>query len=193
MLRDAITVVGRQAVAILPVIGGEATKIVLVVVVALDINCLHAQQHDIAKTRFRKLLAVWVERDIKPRAIYDMDETGFRIGTRRKAAGYRSEHRLWCMAACTTNREFMTVVECVSAKKEVLPPLVILLRKKVMELWIINTDWPHDFFLTTSDTDYSNDDLSLEWLKHFEQHSPRRQEGKDRLLILDRYESHCNP
>ncbi len=37
--------------------------------------------HCIAKIWFQKLLAVWIERDIKPCDINNMDETGFRIGT----------------------------------------------------------------------------------------------------------------
>ncbi len=144
-----------------------------------------------AQIWFRKLLAIWIENDIKPHDIYNMDETSFCIGTRGKQCIITWNTHQRCMAACSTNREFVTVVECVSANKEVIPPLVILPGKKVMESWVINIDLLDDFSLATSDTGYSNDDLSLEWLKHFDRHSACRQEGEYCLLIMDGYGSHC--
>lgn len=45
--------------------------------------------------------------------------------------------------------------------------------------------------MATSDTGYSNNHLSLEWLKDFDCHSARRQEREYCLLILDKYGSHC--
>ena len=48
-----------------------------------------------------------------------------------------------------------------------------------------------DTLLAVSDTGYTNDMLSLEWLKHFERFSAQRQHGLYRLLLLDGYGSHC--
>ncbi len=44
--------------------------------------------------------------------------------------------------------------------------------------------------LSTADTGYSNDWLSLEWLKHFDKHSAKTQKGAYRLLLMDGYGSH---
>jgi hypothetical protein len=48
-----------------------------------------------------------------------------------------------------------------------------------------------DVLVAVSDTGYSNDELGLEWLRHFERYSARRQVGIYRLLLLDGYGSHC--
>lgn len=44
--------------------------------------------------------------------------------------------------------------------------------------------------LVTSDSEYSNDELILEWLKYFDQHSYKAQKGAYRLELLDGYGSH---
>ena len=42
-----------------------------------------------------------------------------------------------------------------------------------------------------SESDFSNDQLSYEWIKHFEEHSAKSQTGAHQLLLLDSYRSHC--
>ena len=59
------------------------------------------------------------------------------------------------------------------------------------ERWFTTTDIDDDTLLAVSDTGYSNDMLSLEWLKHFERFSAQRQHSLYRLLLLDGYGSHC--
>ncbi len=44
--------------------------------------------------------------------------------------------------------------------------------------------------ISVSDTGYTNDELSLHWLKHFDEHSKKAQKGVKRLLILDGHGSH---
>jgi hypothetical protein len=86
---------------------------------------------------------------------------------------------------------YVTVIECVSAGQDVIPPMVILAGKNVLEVWVTNTDLPGNFSLAVSDSGYANDELSLRWLEHFEHHSALRQQGEYRLLILNGYVSHC--
>ena len=42
-----------------------------------------------------------------------------------------------------------------------------------------------------SNSGFLNDQLSYEWIKHFEVHSAKSQTGAHRLLLLDGYGSHC--
>ena len=44
--------------------------------------------------------------------------------------------------------------------------------------------------LTVAETGYSNDWLSLQWLKHFDAHTAKFQTGAYRLLLLDGYGLH---
>ena len=42
-----------------------------------------------------------------------------------------------------------------------------------------------------SESGFSNNQLSYEWIKHFEEHSAKSQTGAHQLLLLDGYGSHC--
>ena len=44
--------------------------------------------------------------------------------------------------------------------------------------------------ISVSDSGYSNDRLSLDWLMHFDRHTKKKAKGKYRLLILDGFGSH---
>ncbi|KAF1923254.1 uncharacterized protein M421DRAFT_426076, partial [Didymella exigua CBS 183.55] len=48
------------------------------------------------------------------------------------------------------------------------------------------------FTLSVSENGWTNNALSLEWLKHFNAHTRARQVGGYRLLILDSHKSHLN-
>jgi len=84
----------------------------------------------------------------------------------------------------------VTVGETISGDGEVLPPLVILPGQLHLEGWI-NNDLADDVLMAVSESGYTNDEISLAWLKHFDQFSARRQAGAWRLLLLDGYGSHA--
>lgn len=44
--------------------------------------------------------------------------------------------------------------------------------------------------MSTSETGFNNDWISLQWIKHFERYSRRGQQGSWRLLIMDGFGSH---
>ncbi|ENI03184.1 hypothetical protein COCC4DRAFT_93927, partial [Bipolaris maydis ATCC 48331] len=69
--------------------------------------------------------------------------------------------------------------------------LLILKGSTHLEKWYTKTDIPDEYAFRLSSTGYSNDTLSLEWLKHFDYYSSRRQRGVYRLLIFDGFGSHC--
>jgi hypothetical protein len=49
----------------------------------------------------------------------------------------------------------------------------------------------HDnYLMAVSDTGYSNDELALAWIHHFQKFTEKRLRGKYRLLLLDGHESH---
>ncbi len=69
--------------------------------------------------------------------------------------------------------------------------MIILSAKTHQQNWYANTDLHDDTLIAVSDTGYANDELSFEWLRHFDRHSAQRTQGAYRLLILDGYGSHC--
>jgi len=53
-----------------------------------------------------------------------------------------------------------------------------------------NNNLDDDVLITISDTDYSNDWISLQWLKHFDHFSQKHQKKAWRMLVMNDYKSH---
>ena len=68
-----------------------------------------------------------------------------------------------------------------------IPPMLILCGIQILEKWTQENDLDDDILLATSPTGYSNDELALQWLKHFEIHNQKSQVSVWRLLILSRW------
>ncbi|KAF2003748.1 CENP-B protein, partial [Amniculicola lignicola CBS 123094] len=124
---------------------------------------------------------------ILPRDTYNMDETGCRIGVATSQYVYTRRGRQ-VFIPNANNRELVTLVECISADGASITPMVIVKAQSVMEHWI--SDLPDDYLISVSDSGYTNDSLALDWLKHFEKMTRRRQVGAWRLLLVDGHGSH---
>jgi hypothetical protein len=88
------------------------------------------------------------------------------------------------------DREWVTLVQGVSATGRVIPPFVIFAGKVLITSWF--ADLPQDWIITVSPTGWINNGLALAWLKHFDAHTKASSTGAYRLLIIDGHESHCS-
>jgi len=105
--------------------------------------------------------------------IYNFDETGFRISVGKFQWIVTRDLSRKSYLASDNNRKFVTVIECVSGNGDVLPPMLILTGSVILESWFDNS-LKDKVAITVSETGYSNDDISLAWVKHFEQYSAKR-------------------
>lgn len=118
-----------------------------------------------------------------------MDETGFRIGvgkdqlivTKRKRSHYFS---------IPENRESATLVEAISAGGRYTPAFIILAGQNHMAHWYHQQELEPETVLRPTPSGYSNDEISLEWIQHFDKHTEKCRKGWKRLLILDGHGSH---
>ncbi|KAH6511176.1 hypothetical protein HBI81_244480 [Parastagonospora nodorum] len=85
------------------------------------------------------------------------------------------------------DREWVTLVQGVGATGKVIPPFLIFAGKVLISNWF--HDLPRDWVIQVSPTGWTNNDLALAWLEHFDSHA--RPVGVHRLLIIDGHESHC--
>lgn len=131
---------------------------------------------------------------VQPEDIWNMDETGFRIGvgkdqlviTRRTRAQY---------LGTPENRESATAIEAISAGGSYIPAFLILSGQRHMGNWYRTPELEEDTKIILSDSGYSNDEISFQWLQHFEEWTKIRKRGGRtespiRLLILDGHGSH---
>jgi len=155
------------------------------------LSAVRKNTHDIEGLErwFRKLKAVRDEYGILDQDIHNMDETGFRIGVRRKHKVITRIATKRQYQSDPDNRDYITSIESISAAGEVHAPLLILKASSLLERWIVD-ELDDNTALQYSETGYSNDEINLVWLRHFEQATRARTHGRFRLLVLDGFESH---
>lgn len=136
---------------------------------------------------FRKLVE-WL--GLAPEDMWNMDETGFRIGCGKAQWVITSNATKALVMTDPDNRDYITSAETINGVGRTIPAFLILRGKHTLHKWAIHNDLSDEISLSTSDSGYSNDRLAIDWLKHFEKHSARGQVGLYRLLIMDGYGSH---
>jgi hypothetical protein len=125
--------------------------------------------------------------------IHNFDETGFQmgvIGSMKVVTG--SERRTRPNLIQPGNREWVTNIQSICAAGYATPPFIIYKGRVHISAWYEEKDIPYDWKLSVSENGWTNNQLGLEWLKHFDEHTKSRQVGSYRLLILDGHESHLN-
>jgi len=91
----------------------------------------------------------------------------------------------------STNRELVTVCETISGDGTALLPMIIIPGVIHQEASYTTTGIPDNYLVATSETGYSNDELTIKWLLHLNSFSTEPQSGIYRLSVLDGFGSHC--
>lgn len=122
--------------------------------------------------------------------IYNFDETGFIMGkilSQSVITGSDKPGRTKQIQP--GNREWVTLIQGVGATGTRIPAFLIFAGKVLISTWFTE-DLPRDWVIQVSPTGWTNNDLALDWLRHFDSHA--RPVGTHRLLIIDGHESHCS-
>jgi hypothetical protein len=123
--------------------------------------------------------------------VYNFDEAGFMMGkitTQLVVTG--SERRGKPKSIQPGNREWVTAIAAINAAGWSVPPFLIFAGRYHLSAWYEEKDIPRDWAIAVSDNGWTNNELGVEWLKHFNAHTKTRVIGARRLLVLDGHESH---
>ncbi|KAF1924196.1 CENP-B protein, partial [Didymella exigua CBS 183.55] len=101
-----------------------------------------------------------------------------------------SERRGRPKAVQPGNREWVTAIAAINAAGWIIPPFLIFAGQYHLSAWYEQAEIPRDWVIAVSDNGWTNNELGVEWLKHFHAHTKTRCVGARRLLILDGHESH---
>jgi hypothetical protein len=122
---------------------------------------------------------------------YNFDESGFMMGMISTGAVVTaSERRGRPKTVQQGNREWTTVIQGINAIGWAIPPFIIFQGKHHLSAWYKEGSTPHDWVIGVSENGWTTNELGLQWLKHFDEHTKRRVVGAHRLLIIDGHESH---
>ncbi len=127
-----------------------------------------------------------------------MDETGSTMGVVASLGASKAITSMPCIGrVCSIqlgNREWVTVIECINALGFTIPPFIIVKGKVHLASWYVqNLDLPQDWVVALSDNSWTNDELTIHWIQHFNHSTRSRTVGNYRLLILDGHGSHAMP
>ena len=72
-----------------------------------------------------------------------------------------------------------------------LPPFVIFPGQQIQQSWTDKTI-DGNTVIRVSENSWTDQEIGLEWLKHFDHHTEQRTTGRYRLLVLDGHSSHTS-
>jgi DDE superfamily endonuclease/Tc5 transposase DNA-binding domain len=96
--------------------------------------------------------------------IWNMDESGLGLGrcSNQRVVGGSNSKRTYVQSPET--REWVTIIEVISASGRFLRPTVIFKGKSVQTSWFYR-DCKQDWLFTTSDNGWTSNNIGLSWLK----------------------------
>jgi hypothetical protein len=121
-----------------------------------------------------------------------MDESGFGVGTSQTNRVVVDATMRTHWKVVPGRQEWVSVIECISANKRVLPPLVIFKATTIDSTWSTN---PHvsDWRFSASAKGWTSNIHGLQWLQQvFEPETREIANGRPRLLIADGHDSHIS-
>ncbi|XP_008480367.1 jerky protein homolog-like, partial [Diaphorina citri] len=156
---------------------------------ATSLNRIMAFNEDEVKIFFENLTALQSKYNFQPKSIYNIDETG--ISTVQKCSKILAQKGLKQVPKATSGERgvLTTVVCCMSAGGTFIPPMFIFKRKRMNELLMKGAS--SDMVATVSDSGWTNEDIFVDWLRHFVKNAKPTPE-EPILLILDNHESHIS-
>ncbi|KAJ3552388.1 hypothetical protein NM688_g4174 [Phlebia brevispora] len=143
-----------------------------------------------ANAKWQELLKQLLEEfNIQAEDIYGTDEMGFMSGIGQKerviaGRGKKVQHQQH-----SGDRETITAIPTICADGTSIPPAVIFKGKAFQMRW--KEDNPLEASLGYSKRGWTDGELGVEWIKHFDEHTKAKSAGRPHLLLVDGHKSHC--
>jgi hypothetical protein len=123
--------------------------------------------------------------------IYNFDETGFLMGIIGTTTVVTSSDRTTRPKLVQPgNREWVTVIQSINSQGWAISPFVIFKGQWHLASWYEKAQLPYGWRIAVSENGWTTNEVTLEWLKHFDKCTCTKTVGTYRLLILDGHESH---
>jgi hypothetical protein len=165
-----------------------------------ELQCIYARRIDVARLKestpetiqewFNTFERVKREYNVAPKNIYNMDETGFAIGSVERGkviinAQIRSQFQ-----ANPGRQEWVTAIECICGDGSAIDPLLIFKGAKIGD-WVRYAHIPDTWSHSCSNKGWTSDIHGLQWLRQcFEPATREKANGGYRILVLDGHGSH---
>jgi hypothetical protein len=152
------------------------------------------------RAHFRRFEEARDKYEILPDNTWNFDETGWRIRYLQGRIVFTFPDVTAVYMSDPNVREMYTSLEAISSGGKKVPSMLILLGTELLEHYFNNNIDSEVLFGTNKETGsgYTNDQLALNWLEHFEYHTrPGKRtrrgveyNGQWRMLVIDGYSSY---
>ena len=115
---------------------------------------------------FQQLQKTIKDNGIPPDNIWNMDETGFRIGIKKDQFVVTRRVRVHLFST-PENRESVIAIKAISAGGTALPAFLILTGKVRIEQWYQVPELDPNTKIVLSKSEYTNNEITFQWLQHF--------------------------
>jgi hypothetical protein len=148
--------------------------------------------YELVNHYFKQLNDLFLKHCYPANAIYNIDESGFSLGSTGKNKVIVSQvtrKELRKFKKILGRQKWITSIEYIGASGVILLPCLIFKAKYTNSSWLPD-ETPSDWIYATSNSSWTSDTLGLEWLEHCFIPKTRRNHGKRILLLIDSYSSH---
>jgi hypothetical protein len=156
---------------------------------ALDASRFEGVSYPVINAYFDALTDLFLENSYPSDAIFNVDETGFALGTTLPSKVLIRRGDTTAFKKISGRQEWITAIECIGASGIALPPLLIFKAKYTNTAWI-PASTPEKWKFSTSTSGWTSDNHAYEWLTTLFEPETRRNDEKRRLLLLDGHGSH---
>ena len=133
----------------------------------------NSQESTTFMNHFYKYKRAMKDHDILNENVWNMNETDFCIDCERAQMIVTLNSKKSLRMTNSNNRIYIIFVEYVSSREWVIRFMLILTEVHILHKWSFD-DLNDDIVIDISKTRYSNDDLIMNWLKHFIEHTKRK-------------------
>lgn len=148
-----------------------------------------AAKHDTIKAFMKLFERTRIELGIQTEDIWNMDETGVALGVCTNSQVIAASSKKKAYKASPEDREWVTILEVISAAGKKLQCLVIFKGKHIQSTWFPTYGTP-DWKYTTSKNGWTSYAIGYQWLKDIFIPGSAPRSGGWRLLLVDGHGSH---
>ena len=87
-------------------------------------------------------------------------------------------------------REWVTAIQAINAEGQAIDLFIVVTGQYHLANWYRESNLPGDWVIATSQNGWTDNQLGLDWLKHFNRSTTKRTNSRYHLLILNRHKSH---
>jgi hypothetical protein len=125
------------------------------------------------------------DNEILPENVYNMDESGFYIGSMQAGCVIVDSMCNSTFQAQSGQQEWVTVVECICGDGTSIPPLVIFKGEKISSDWVIPANIQEEWRFSCSLKGWTSNIHGLKLRRCFEPATRQKAYGKPQVLICD--------